>query len=494
VDMVLSVLAVLKTGAAYVPLDPSYPVQRLEYMQSDTGAPVVISRSDVGQLEGVSARRLLLDEYREVIAAALVGDPAVALSGSDLAYVIYTSGSTGRPKGVLVEHRNAVSFLRAFGAQVRVGPEDVVLGATTLSFDPSVVEIFLPLLHGAQIVIADRETTLDPARLSELIRSSGVSLMQATPITWRMLIDYGWTGEPGLTALYGGEAMAPQLVGELCRTCRAVWNIYGPTETTVWATVQHVDPDRHLWSGTVPIGRPVANTRCYVLDALLQPVPVGVPGELFIGGEGVTRGYLHQEELTAERFVADPFAGVPGARMYRTGDVCRFLADGSLEHLGRADHQVKVRGQRIELGEIEASLAGHPSISAAVVTTFEPVPRDVRLAAYYVAEGGADVDSSELRSYLRDHLPAAMIPAVYVRLDELPRTPSNKVDRNQLPAPPTTVSTGGPRRQPRTALEERLAAVWATSSARRMSASTTTSSSWAATRCWRRGSSPRSSA
>ena len=255
-----------------------------------------------------------------------------------------------------------VSFLRAFGLDVRVGPEDVVLGATTLSFDPSVVEIFLPLLHGAQIVIADRDTTLDPARLSELVRASGVTLMQATPTTWRMLIDFGWTGEPGLTALYGGEAMAPELVAQLCRTCRAVWNIYGPTETTVWATVQQVDPDRHLSSATVPIGRPVANTRCYVLDALLQPVPIGVPGELYIGGAGVTRGYLNRPELTAERFVADPFVASSGARMYRTGDVCRLLADGSLEHLGRADHQVKVRGQRIELGEIEASLAGHPVI------------------------------------------------------------------------------------------------------------------------------------
>ena len=309
VDMVVSVLAVLKTGAAYVPLDPSYPEQRLAYMQSDTGAPVVVSCSDVVQLEGVSAQRLLLDERWDDIAEAPAEDPGVQLTGTDLAYVIYTSGSTGRPKGVLVEHRNAVSFLRAFGLDVRVGPEDVVLGATTLSFDPSVVEIFLPLMHGAQIVIADRETTLDPARLSELVRASGVTLMQATPITWRMLIDFGWTGEPGLTALYGGEAMAPQLVAQLCRTCRAVWNIYGPTETTVWATVQHVDPDRNLSSGAVPIGRPVANARCYVLDASLQPVPIGVPGELYIGGEGVTRGYLNQPELTAERFVADPFAG-----------------------------------------------------------------------------------------------------------------------------------------------------------------------------------------
>ena len=192
--MVVSVLAVLKTGAAYVPLDPSYPAQRLAYMQSDTGAPVVISRSDVVQLEGVSARRLLLDERRDEIAEAPAEDPGVRLTGTDLAYVIYTSGSTGRPKGVLVEHRNAVSFLRAFGVDVRVGPEDVVLGATTLSFDPSVVEVFLPLMHGAQIVIADRETTLDPARLSELVRASGVTLMQATPITWRMLIDFGVDG------------------------------------------------------------------------------------------------------------------------------------------------------------------------------------------------------------------------------------------------------------------------------------------------------------
>ena len=467
VDSVVAVLAALKAGAAYVPLDPGLPAGRLEYMVEDTAASVVITRADVlaDFPEGRGADgplKVLLDDDHDVIAAFSVANPGVAVSGDDRCHVIYTSGSTGRPKGVEVEHRSVVNFLHGMAARLGTSSDDVVLGATTLSFDPSVLELFLPLLQGAQIVVADRDTTVDPAALAALLHSSGVTIMQATPTTWRMLVDYGWQGEPDLTALYGGEAMSPDLVTAMLARCRSLWNLYGPTETTVWSTLHKVDPNADLRRGSVPVGTPVANAHCYVLDANLRPVPVGVPGELYIGGLGVARGYLNQPALTKERFVRDPFAAAPGARMYWTGDLARLLPDGTLDLQGRADHQVKIRGHRIELGEIEQNLAGHPRVRAAVVTTYEPSPRDVRLVAYYIPDLDDPPEPSELRDHLRAILSGPMVPAAYVPLSEFPLTSSNKIARNQLPPPPATALTrAGSRRPPQTPLQAELAGIWA---------------------------------
>jgi amino acid adenylation domain-containing protein len=450
----------LKVGAAYVPLDPTYPAERLSYMRDDSGVRVVLSHSELAGAALDAPVTVLLDREDDRIARQETTDLGVPLALGDLAYVIYTSGTTGRPKGVEVEHGSLANFIAAMALGPAVGPEDVVLFASALSFDISVLEIFHTLVHGARLVVADRETMLDGVRLAELIRTAGVTLMQATPITWRALIESGWEGEPRLTALCGGEAMSPQLARELGRRCSALWNVYGPTETTVWSTMQQIDPERDAASGTVPIGRPVANTLCYVLDARLQPVPIGVPGELFIGGQGTARGYHDRAELTAERFLPDPFVPDSRARMYRTGDICRLRADGNLEHLGRADHQVKVRGQRIELGEIEANLLAHAKVRSAVVTTYETTPGDAHLAAYYLAEGDAVLDAGELRDHLRRRLPAGLVPAVFVHLLEFPRTPSNKIDRKRLPLPTTTQADAAGPARPASDLERQLVAIW----------------------------------
>jgi amino acid adenylation domain-containing protein len=462
VEMVVAVLAILKAGAGYVPLDPALPPGRLNFMVEDTAVTLVISRADtvkLGAADGLGPPVLvLLDRDAAAIAGCSSTRPLAGCHGRDRAHVIYTSGSTGRPKGIEVEHRSVVSFLQAMTYVPGISADDVVLAGTTLSFDPSVLEIFLPLIHGAQIVIADRDTMADPVALSSLLRRTGVTMMQATPTTWRLLVDSGWKGEPGLTAFYGGEPMTADLLTAMLDRCRTLWNLYGPTETTVWATAHRVDRG-DLARPAVPVGRPVANTRCYVLGPYGQPQPVGVPGELCIGGTGVARGYLHRPELTAERFVPDPFSLDPGARLYRTGDLARLLPHGELELLGRLDHQVKIRGHRIELGEIEQTLSGHPALRAAAITTWTPVPGDVRLAAYYIRHKEQAVEAEELRAHLRSTLPSYMVPAAYVELDAFPLTSSNKIARNKLP-PPEVQPPGGSRRTPQTRAERTLVEIW----------------------------------
>ena len=466
-DLIAAVLAVLKAGAAYVPLDPELPVDRLAYMVVETGTEVVISTEEASGADSSSVPLaptvVFLERDAADIDARPTHNPGVEISSTDRAHVIYTSGSTGRPKGVTVEHRSVVGFLQAMATRPGICADDVVLAGTALSFDPSVLELFLPLIHGAQIVIADRYTMIDPEALASLLHRSGVTIMQATPTTWQMLVDDGWEGETHLTALYGGEPMSMDLLDAMIVRCRSLWNLYGPTETTVWATVHEVDGPADRARRSVPVGRPIDNVRCYVLDRRGRPVPKGVPGELFIGGPGVARGYANRPDLTAERFVPDPFVDVAGARMYRTGDLARLLSDGTLALLGRADHQIKIRGHRIELPEIEHTLASHPAIQSAVVTRWEAGPKDVRLAAYYIPRGKVTVDSDELRTYLRTALPAYMIPAAYVALDSFPLTPSKKIARNQLPPPVAGASTGRTpsRRGPETPIEAELAHVWA---------------------------------
>jgi amino acid adenylation domain-containing protein len=390
-------------------------------------------------------------------------DPQVEVAGSEVAYVIYTSGSTGRPKGVQVEHRGVVNFLQAMATRPGITPDDVVVAVTTLSFDISVLEIFLPLVCGARVVIAEQDTTMDATALAELLVGCGATVMQATPTTWRVLVDGGWKGHPQLTALCGGEPLPLDLADALLTRCHTLWNMYGPTETTVWSTIHEVRPrtgaEAERVTGSVPIGRPVENTWCYVLDGYRQPVPVGVPGELFIGGLGVARGYVHQPELTAERFLPDPHR--PGGRMYRSGDLVRFDPDGNLVFLGRVDQQVKIRGHRVELGEIEATLASHPQVRAAVVATYQPTPGDTRLVAYYQPDGDHAPHPDTLRDHLRLSLPAVMIPAVYLPLATFPLTPNNKIDRTQLPPPPTSHALDVRRRvPPRSGLERELADIW----------------------------------
>jgi len=414
-----------RAGGAYVPIDPELPSERIAFMLEDCGAAVVLTHESLrASLPPTSARVVCIDAEREAIARAQPS--AHRPSRSDLAYVIYTSGSTGRPKGVQVEHGNLMNLLAGM-REIAMGEGDTLLALAPFSFDMSVADVFVPPSRGARMVIASRETAVNPSALAEVLASAQVTHLQATPTTWRMLLESGWRGGAGMTLICGGEALPQQLADRLA-SCGALWNFYGPTEATVWATCERLRAGE-----PVSVGRPMANVRTYVLDRAGARVPVGVPGELCIGGDGVARGYRNRPELNAERFVADPFAGVPDARMYRTGDVARFRADGRIEVLGRADFQVKVRGYRIELGEIEAALRACAGIddAAAVVRTDDA--EDARLVAY-VAGAGAQ-DAAALREALRARLPAYMVPSAIVPLAALPLSANGKLDRAALPAP-----------------------------------------------------------
>jgi amino acid adenylation domain-containing protein len=434
-DMLAAVLAVMKAGGTYVPLDPSYPAARLALMVDDSRMSVSIARRDAAAALGFEAARTLSPDADAAEIAGEVAEPPPALDtpadAEDAAYVIYTSGSTGKPKGVRVPHRALANFLVSMQSEPGVAAADRLLAVTTLSFDIAELELLLPLTVGATVVLASQDEATDGVALRKLLETSGATVMQATPASWRMLIEAGWTGGPRFRALCGGEAMRPDLAEALLARTGELWNMYGPTETTVWSTCWRVQNPRFgIW-----IGKPIANTQVHVLDERMLPCPIGVPGEVFIAGDGVALGYLDRPELTAERFVADPFAG-GDARMYRTGDLGRWRADGQLECLGRTDHQVKIRGYRIELGEIEAALAAHPGIGRVVAMAREDRPGDVRLVAYVVAAGAAAVPADdELRRHLAKTLPEYMIPAHFVALPALPLLPNGKIDRHKLPAP-----------------------------------------------------------
>jgi thioesterase domain-containing protein len=367
--------------------------------------------------------------------------------------VLYTSGSTGHPKGVEVTHRCVVNFLLSMQEHPGLGADDGLLAVTTLSFDIAVLELFLPLTVGARVILLSREAAADGARLLAELSRPDVTAMQATPATWRLLLESGWRPGKPLKVLCGGEALPRSLADGLLQRAGSVWNMYGPTETTVWSALHWLQPG----STPVPIGEPIANTQIYLLDSRLRPVPPGCTGELYIGGVGVARGYHGRPALTAERFVPDPF-GTPGGRLYRTGDLARSLPDGTLECLGRVDHQVKVRGFRIELGEIEAALGTHPGVRQAVAVARADGAGDKRLAAYVVA---ADVcpTASDLRAHLKEHLPEYMVPADFVFLPAIPLTPNGKVDRKALPSPQAGTTASG-YVPPRTPLEIQMAFLW----------------------------------
>ncbi|HKX42698.1 MAG TPA: amino acid adenylation domain-containing protein [Burkholderiaceae bacterium] len=459
IDMVVAQLAILEAGAAYVPLDPAYPAERLRYMADDAGLALLVSHSELAAaIAWPRERTLYLDRDAALIAASEATALALAASrADDPAYVIYTSGSTGRPKGVVVPHGALANFLLGMAQSPGLAAADRLVAVTTLSFDIAVLELLLPLTVGAEIVLAGRDVAIDGHALRALLERSEATVMQATPSTWRMLLDAGWRGTPQFKALVGGEGLPHDLAHQLLTRCAQLWNMYGPTETTVWSTCWNVDPAQRA----ITIGRPIANTQIHVLDERLQPRPIGVPGEIYIGGDGVTLGYLHRAELTAERFVPDPF-GAPGQRLYRTGDRGRWRHDGLLEHLGRLDFQVKVRGYRIELGEIEASLARHPALARAVVIVREDQPGDVRLVAYVVAHGAAP-GSAELRDFLAATLPDYMLPQHFIAIAEVPLLPNGKIDRHALPAVQAAAGDAHSTRivvAPETTTETALLALW----------------------------------
>ncbi len=426
VRMVAALLGILKSGGSYVPLDPSFPRERLAYMVEDSGATLVLTeRTLAGEL--VEPNRMGVVYLEDCLVDEAVVQELPAVGPNDEAYVIYTSGSTGRPKGVVIEHRAAVSLLYAYRQRFGMTNEDRWIALTTLSFDPSVLEIFGPLSCGAAIFVTSSADVLDAKRLSDIVDDWRPTFVQATPTAWRIMLNAGWKGSPNLSILIGGEALTSDLAKRLLERCRRLFNVYGPTETTVWSTAAEItDPS------TISVGRPLANVRTYVLDPRGEPVPMGVPGELYIGGAGVARGYHARPELTAERFLPDPFGVTPDARMYQTGDLVRWRADGGLDYLGRLDHQIKVRGHRIEPGEIENVLERHPAVRQAVVVAQGTNATDYQIMAYIVPEG--EITAGDLRRFLRDSLPDYMIPAFVQKLDRFPLTPSGKVDRNRLPA------------------------------------------------------------
>ncbi|WP_457021361.1 amino acid adenylation domain-containing protein [Luteimonas sp. A611] len=446
-DMLAALLGILKSGAGYVPLDPQFPADRLAYMAADAGlAALLTQQRHAGRFDLGGRPVLALDELAaelEALPAERLGRDEAAADPESPAYVIYTSGSTGRPKGVQVPHRAVSNFIASMQREPGLGPDDRLLAVTTLSFDIAVLELMLPLSVGAQVVLADKDTVVDGFALVDLLAQSQATAMQATPASWRLLVEAGWQGRAGFKAMCGGEPLPPDLARDLLSRCGELWNLYGPTETTVWSTAVQVREGRAGAAPDIHIGRPIDNTQVWILDANAQPCPRGVSGEICIGGEGVTLGYLARPELTADRFLPDTFAdaargfgtGIPAPLLYRTGDRGRWRPDGNLEHLGRLDFQVKVRGYRIELGEIESRLLAHPGVSRAVAMAREDRPGDQRLVAYLVVTGAGDPDDRALIAHLKQQLPDYMVPQHFVRLAAIPLLPNGKVDRKGLPAP-----------------------------------------------------------
>ncbi|MFD5438632.1 amino acid adenylation domain-containing protein, partial [Kitasatospora sp. NPDC127067] len=437
-DLVVALLAVLKAGGAYVPLDPEYPLDRLTFLLHDTAAPVVVTQESLREhLPDTGATLVSIDGTADAAAVARENDtdlPTEA-TGNDLAYVIHTSGSTGTPKGVEIPRSALTNLLLALRDRLTFTSDDRLLSVTTITFDISNLELYLPLVTGAQVVLASREQTRDPHALATLLTRHGITVMQATPSVWQTLVDVLPDQAPHLHILTGGEALPPDLAHRLTRRAGRVTNLYGPTETTIWSLAADVEPEAH----TVTIGHPIANTELFVMNKSARPTPVGVPGELWIGGAGLARGYLNRPELTTERFIPHPYRTDPDARVYRTGDLVRRLPDGTIEYLGRIDHQVKIRGHRIELGEIESTLLKHPDITSCVVLAREDTPGTKRLVAYCTTGRNAErgPDTPELRAWCARSLPDYMVPSAFVLLDQLPLTTNNKVDRKALPAPDT---------------------------------------------------------
>ena len=458
-ELIVALLGILKSGSAYIPLDPAYPAERLQHVfENSRPAAIVTQASSSGRLPQEAMPVIVVDSESLLIAQQSAEPLPPAASPADPAYVIYTSGSTGRPKGVVIDHRALVNLLCAMRRQPGLAKEDTVVSVTTISFDLAVPDLFLPLIVGARLILAREQEMADGAALLQLIRRHGATFMQATPVTWQLLLEAGWRGHPPLKMLCGGEAMPRKLAERLLECGGELWNMYGPTETTVWSSMLRVESG----VGPVPVGPPIANTQFYVLDSHQELVPYGVPGELFIGGDGVALGYFDLPDATKEKFVPDRFRKLPGAKLYRTGDIVRMKPDGRMEYLGRTDHQIKLRGYRIELGEIEAELLRCPGIEQAVAVLGQDTSGESAIWAYVVPRRSevtrSDALIGELRGSLSQFLPGYMLPSSIVVLDALPRTPNGKIDRRALPAPAQRLSREAA--QPLNEIEHRLARIW----------------------------------
>ncbi|MBF0233315.1 MAG: amino acid adenylation domain-containing protein, partial [Desulfamplus sp.] len=483
-DMVAGLLGILKAGATYVPLDPTYPEDRIAYILDNAGVEVLLTQSS--RLSGLpehKGKTVCIDMQNcteSDCSMPLEGSPdynptGYEVSPENLAYVIYTSGSTGNPKGVMIPHGAAVNFINSMATTPGITSDDRLLAVTTISFDIAVLELYMPLTVGARVVVATEEMTRDGEMLMEILSSQSITMMQATPATWRLMLSSGWQGTKNLKILCGGEALPGTLAAQLLPRCESLWNLYGPTETTVWSTLHKVTDTSG--AKAQPIGRPIDNTSLYILDKAMNPVPAGVAGELYIGGSGLARGYWKRPELTAEKFIPDPFAvqeqsadslflnkisspdhfanldkkinfqqfiSESVTRMYLTGDLARYRPDGVVEYLGRIDHQIKFRGFRIELGEIEHALSSLEGVEVgAVVAEKESDSSIKRLVAFYVPKSEIKFTPAELRSALQKRLPDYMVPGMFVEVDTMPLTPNGKIDRRSLSVPDSMTMTGG---------------------------------------------------
>ncbi|HEV8695740.1 MAG TPA: amino acid adenylation domain-containing protein [Lysobacter sp.] len=461
-EMLIGLLGILKAGGAYVPLDPSYPEDRLSYMLEMSAARVLVTQRELADalpagFRSAGMETVVLADADAMLAADAEHAPIDGSGPDDLAYVIFTSGSTGKPKGVEIPQQAAVNLLRSVAREPGVVAGDTVCAISTLSFDIALFELVLPLTVGAQILLVDRDTARDGLRLRRLIDAKAITVMQATPATWRMLLEVGWRGKPGLNKIIStGEALPRELADRLLPCAGELWNLYGPTETTVYSAMCRVTAG----DGPILVGKPVDNTQIHIVDRHMQLTPTGVPGELLIGGAGLAAGYRGRPDLTAEKFIHDPFGTQPDGRLYRTGDLALWRRDGTIEVIGRIDHQIKLRGFRIELGEIEAVLAQHPTVTQAVVHCREDRPGDKRLVAYVTAGGAVSVTA--LRDHLKAALPDYMVPSAFVVLERFPLTPNGKIDRRALPAPELVAGEDaeGEETAPRTEEEALLVDLW----------------------------------
>ena len=463
-EMLVNLYGIMKAGAGYVPLDPAYPGDRLQYMCDHSGLKLIVTESELtDRVAEFNKPQIAIDLAAKEIASQKKSPIESRAKPEDVCYVIYTSGSTGKPKGVQVPHGAVVNFLYAMQQTPGFGAEDSVLAVTTLSFDIAVLELYLPTISGGKVVIVDSVTAADGVKLSKQLEQHDISLLQATPATWRMMMQAGWNGKRDLKVLCGGEPMPQDLVAPLLNRCGELWNMYGPTETTVWSAAFRITDAE----APILIGKPIGNTQIYILDPHGNEVPVGCEGEVFIGGAGVTLGYRNQPEMTSERFIKNryrnPFVNYVSDRLYKTGDLARYRFDGNIEFLRRNDKQVKVRGFRIELGEIEQNIKSHPAVEQTVVVVREDTPGDARLVAYLIPKSGQNVAASQLRDHLKESVPYYMVPQHFVTLETMPQTNNGKIDYKALPAPKAEstdpVNADGIA-MPGTAAEKWLAGVW----------------------------------
>ena len=459
--MLVFLFGILKSGAGYVPLDPSFPQERLQYMCDHSQLKLVVGTEDVMELvNGFGKPSLILEQIQNQIDEATEAPFPTETQESATCYVIYTSGSTGTPKGVEIPHGAVVNFLHSMSQAPGFTQDDSVLAVTTLSFDIAVLELFLPLIVGGTTVIASKAITSDGQLIVDAINEHNITMFQSTPASLRMMISAGWQGNENLKVLCGGEPMPSDLVEPLLDRCSELWNMYGPTETTVWSSIYRVSNA----DAPILIGKPIANTQIYILDANLQPVPVGSDGEIYIGGAGVTMGYLDQAQMTRERFVENPyfnpFTDYCNHRIYRTGDLGRFRADGNIQFLRRNDKQVKVRGFRIELGEIETAIKSIDGVHQAVAIVREDKPGDTRLVAYWVAGQHQEICTSGVREALRASLPYYMVPQHFVEMDILPQTNNGKIDYKSLPAPVGSTDDQTEESLPHNGVQKFIASIW----------------------------------